>query len=55
MLHTLAILANAYVCSCGTAINSLIVIVSFVCGSEGASVLTAIEDAFCVEVPSNGT
>jgi hypothetical protein len=55
IFHTLAILATAYVCSYGTAINSIIVIATFVCGSEGAPVSMAIQNVFCVEVPSNGT
>ena len=55
ILHILAILATAYVCCYGTAINSLIVIASVTCGSDGASVSTAIQGVFCIEVPSNGT
>ena len=54
ILHTLAILATAYVCFYGTGLNSLIVVASFVCGSEGASLSTAIDGVFCVEVPSKG-
>lgn len=55
ILHTLAILATAYICPYVTAINSLIFIASFVCRSEGASVSTAIKGVFCVEVLSNGS